>query len=368
MINERYDPYIKRVPTVVDQLDEIQQYDSDNLYPQRVEETRNRSFTLKSATKKLAEFLEGDGFSIPSLGSRMIGVNGEDANEVLRHVSKDKSLYDGFALHVGYNANYRPHRITLLKFKDCRLGLPDESGQVNLIKYNTNWERDYRKEITAEYKIDSFPVFNPDIEVVKAQIEAYGVEDYPGQILYYTPERNQYPLSTFDAVFDKAQSQNDIGVFELANIQEGFVGTTLFKYPGKFENKNAELKVQQKLNQHKGPGGSRIMVAENPGGEANNLFETINMPNVDKMFELTGKNIKSAIRENYSMPAEILGVMPESGMFNQENIKQAYHYYNTITQSTRNEIESVLKKILGPMGITEEIKIKPLTYLDESVN
>ena len=50
--------------------------------------------------------------------------------------------------------------------------------------------------------------------------------------------------------------------------------------------------------------------------------------------------------ENEAMPKEILGVRPDSGMFNQANMEQAYLYYNSITRARRSTISEVFSMLL----------------------
>lgn len=357
-------PLIKRVPTRIDRTEGIQRYDVDNLYPQRFEEVRNRSYTVKASTQKLSQFLTGRGFENTTLNATIVNHKGETVIDILSDICDQASLYTrSFALHIGYNLNGQISSINRIKFKYNRLGIPN-NDVVTSIFYSTNWEDDPSKEVENRKTVLEYPTYNPNPEIVKQQIAEFGgILKYPGQIWYYTPSKNQYPESTFDPVVDQAQTQGEIGVYSLSNIQEGFVGTTIFKYPGKFADEDEEQEVNKKMNAHKGGGGKRIIVAENAGGKAENLFETISPVNIDKQFEFTSRETKNAIMENYGMPKEILGVLPETGMFNKENMEQAYLYYNTVTQVGRDEIANKLSGLLSNWRTPlPESTIVPLMY------
>lgn len=368
--NLQREPLLKRLPTVIDRTYEVQAYDVDNLYPQRAEEVKNRSYTLKSAVERLAEFIDGEGFEDFNLATLILNSEGQTANEVLDIIAQDKACFNGIALHIKYNLNYKISEVTPIEFMFCRLGIPDENGHVHEIKYNTNWERDFAKTENNLFEIYTYPVFNPNPEVVKEQIAEYGFENYPGQILYWTPKPGIYPKAPFDPVFDNAQAQSEIGVFELASIQNGFTATTIFKYPGQFESDEKRREFKKKLDMHKGAKGAKsTIVVENPSGEELDLVETIQMQNTDRMFEFTSKNVKNAIRECLSMPAEILGQLPETGMFNQQQIQDAYTYVNAITRGHRNQIERIFQKILAHWKTPLQIKttrIKPQAYFDQA--
>ncbi len=361
------EPLLKRVPTFIDRTLGIQRYDLDNLYPQRADEVKNRSYTVGAAVERLGEFLAGEGFVDPLLASLIINDEGETANDLLTLISQDKSEFRGFALHFSYNLNYRIHAVTFIEFPFARFGLPDQEGNVFEIKTNNNWERDPYKSINRGWTIETYPVFNPDPMVVKAQIEHYGFESYPGQVLLWTPKKNIYPKCSFDRVFDQAQTQAESAVFDLSSVQNGFTASTVFKYPGTFTDDDDRLKFERKLSQHKGAKGAKsTLVVENPGGEELNLVETIQMQNTDKMFEGTDKRSRTAIRENYAMPMEVLGVTPESGMFNKESIQQAFAYYNAMTGGERTQISRVLQKVLSfwrdPIQV-RDFTIKPKVYV-----
>lgn len=365
MIYKR-DPYLKRLPTVIDRTLGIQTYDVDNLYPQRADEVRRRSYTTKSAVERLAEFIDGEGFQDKILADLIMNADNMTGNDILDFIAQDKAAFSGFALHISYNLNYKISEITPIDFMFCRFGLPDEWGNVKEIRYSNNWERDMSKTVDRQFHVLSYPVFNPNPEVVRNQVEEWGMDNYPGQILLWTPRPGIYPECSFDPVFDNAQSQSEIGVFELSSIQNGFTATTIFKYPGKFESEQKKEEFKRKLNDHKGAAGAKsTIVVENPSGDELDLIETIQMQNTDKMFEFTSKNVKNAIRENMSMPAPILGQLPETGMFNQEDIENSYTYFNAVTRGHRNQIARVFKKIMSfwkdPLTIAS-FKIIPQAY------
>lgn len=360
--------YIKRIPTVIDRTYEIQTYDIDNLYPQRADEVRNRSYTTKSAVDVLANFIEGEGWQDPTFANLVLNSDGMVGNDILNSVAVDRAPFTGFALHFAYNANYKIAEITPVDFMFCRLGLPDRMGNVAHVKVNCNWERDPYKGIERAYEVYTYPVFNPDPVVVKAQMEQYGgFFNYPGQILYWTPKAGVYPKASFDAVFDNAQTQAEIGVFELASIQNGFTAATVFKYPGKFETDEKRTAFLNKMSQHKGARGAKsTLVVETDGQDIGELVETIQMQNTDKMFEFTSKNVKNAIRESMMTPAALIGQLPESGMFNQQQMVDSYNYFNAFTSNHRQQLTRVFKKIMAfwkdPVQI-QTFDIAPKRYL-----
>lgn len=361
------EPLIKRLPPFLDQTYGVQNYGADNLYPQRAEEVGNRSYTTKKALEKTADFIYGKGFEDPILSNLVINSSRQTWNKVLSFLSKDKAFI-GMALHFKYNPfTYKITDINFTEFNYCRLGLPDDDGNVADIKYHINWELDPNKTLDKTFEPEAFPVFDPRPEIVKAQMEEYGWDCYPGQILYWTPKPGVYPLCAFDPAFDDAQTQSEIGVFQLAGLQNGFMAQHIFKYPGQFETDEKRAKFKKGIAEFQGAqANGSMLVLEVPDTEKpSNVVETLQMQNTDKMHEFTSKNVKNAIRETMAVPAPIMGQLPEAGMFNQEDILNSYIYFNESTGKHRDEISEVVKEIMTywhqPVAISS-YNILPRTY------
>lgn len=363
----KYEPLLIRVPTWIDRRYQIQGFDADNLYPQRAKEAKNRSYTANIACNRYGEFLNGEGFTDQKLALTVLNRKGHTANDFLDHICNSAKWANGFFIHVGYNLNYKINSVKVLDFEFNRFGLPDEEGYFSIIKYSTNWERNPNKNINPGIEICDYPVFNPDPNVVKEQIEAAGgILNYKGQIFYWTPEEGQYPKATFDTVLDQAQTQAEIGIFDLAMEQNGFKAAHVMGYPGKFETLQEEQRFKDGINSFTGQGSGGVLVIENPDGtlKMSDMITSLQMQNTGDLHVSVDKRVRDAIRVAFGMPAEIIGEMPESGMFNQQQMQDAYVYYNSITRSMRNIISRQVKRILDNwyVPITDDFSIIEQKY------
>lgn len=369
----RYDPDVKRLRTFVDRTEGIQWYTRNNLYPQIVEAIRDRSYTIKSACDRLSKFLRGEGFEDKSLADLVVNSKGLTLNNILKQVAIDGASFSGsFVVHLGVNMNGQYNNISVWPLQYWRFGLPDENGDIHDYKYNSNWERDPYKELSNAKNIIEYDKFNPDPEAIKEEINEHGLS-YKGQVFYFTPLEDQYPLATFDSVLDQGQTQEEIGLFRLSSIQNGLNATNIFSYPGKFEDKQKEQDFIESISQFKGGAGagSTIVIEDESGTrKAQDLVTPLSLQNNDKIHEFISKDDKNAIMEAFAMPKGILGVLPEAGMFNQENLQQEYIYYNSITRDYRTDISDAFKKIFSNWHkpVTSEFKIKELTYGQASIN
>lgn len=364
----RYDPDIKRLRTFIDRTDDIQWYTRNNLYPQIVEAVRDRSYTIKSACDRLSKFLRGEGFEDAALAGLIVNSKGLTANNLLKAIAIDAASFSGsFVVHLGVNMLGQYNDISVWPLQYWRMGLPDDNGDIHDYKYNSNWELDPYKEVNNAKRIITYPKFNPDQDFIKEQIDEFGI-NYPGQVFYFTPLEDQYPLATFDSVLDQGQTQEEIGIFRLASIQNGLNAGAIFSYPGKFENKQKEDEFKESLNEYKGgQGANSIMVIEDESGlrKAQDLVTPLTLLNADRIHEFISKDDKNAIMEAFAMPKGILGVLPETGLFNQQQLTEEYTYYNSITRDYRTDISDALKKIFSNwyQPIESDFKIKELKYL-----
>lgn len=351
VVYERPKPYIKRAPTIADTSAKILRFDSDNLYPQRAEETIRRSATLKSLMSRIADFVNGEGFLDPAIAGLIVnrkGLNGQSLNKVLGIVSHPYVRYRCVPMHVGYNLLGSISCLTPLPFETIRFGLRDKAdGCIKALAYSANWEKDGRSG--NEQNIVFYPVFNPDPQVVLQQIEeAGGISKYKGQIIYHTPEDNQYPLATFDAVWDDAQVQNEVGLFKISNTQNSFLATLAILYPGEFGSTQEETDFKELIANKSGSrnAGTRIGLQDKTGQrKASDIFQTLTPENLDKLFEYTETSVKENIIESEAFPQILLGKSP-SGLFAQGDIEEAYTYVNAITRNRRNEISEFFSTIL----------------------
>ena len=369
-----YEPVLKRLPIWIDRSENIQRCGEDNLYYQRLIEIRSKSYTLNSCLKVLADFINGEGLEDPNIGSLIVNTSKMmpmTMNDLLKFQSNQLAPWMGVAFHVAYSLNLRVAKVTPLNWEYCRLGLPDINGIVKDIKFCTNWERDNKKEITTARIIEKYDTFNPDPNVVAAQIEECGgIENYKGQILYVTPEEFEYPLATFDAVLEHAQAQHETGVFKIAGLQNGWMATTMIAVPPSNsgnENKN----YIDELRKKKGAKGANGVFGIEVTGDfdLDKMVKTISPTNIDRLWEFTESSSMAAIMENYAMPKELLGVRPETGMFNQENMENAYVYFNSITRNKRAYLSRIFSYLFQywETPIISDFKIKEQRFTVDEV-
>lgn len=352
VVYEKTKPLIKRVASIADTTDKIIRFGTDNLYPQGAEEVVNRSSTLKSLMNRIADFVNGEGFVDPNIAKLIVnrkGLKGQTANKVLSTVSHPFVRWRTVPMHIGYNLLGQICALNPLDFKTIRFGLRDpKTKKITKLAYSANWERDGRS--INEQNITFYDTFNPDPAVVLEQIEkAGGIQNYKGQILYLTPEDGEYPLATFDAVYEDAQVQAEVGYFKVGNTQNSFLATLAILYPGEFSSQEEMQDFKDLISNKSGSrnAGTRIGLQDKSGQrKASDIFQSLTPANLDKLFEYTETSVKENIIESEAFPAMLLGKSP-TGLFAQGDIEQAYTYVNAITRNRRAELSEVFSMILS---------------------
>lgn len=212
----------------------IKSYDADNLYPQNVRNIILGSKTGSGCLERYADYIEGRGIASESLAAFPVNLNGETLADIHAQVARDVAPYDGFALHVNYDINANIVSIHSIPFENVRLLEPDEEGVVRKVALHPDWSGKTTRggkpvPVKAE-TIDIIDVFNPDPEVVLAQMqEAGGPQFYKGQVFYYSREGHlQYPFSPVHSVLPDMSTDEGISNVLLRNARNNFMPSGAF--------------------------------------------------------------------------------------------------------------------------------------------
>jgi hypothetical protein len=171
--------------------------------------------------------------------------------------------------------------------------------------------------------------------------------EFNGFVLYVTPRKNTYPLSTVDSVIESSQTNAEIQLFELAGVQNGFLGATLLKHPGKIESREERERINAMVSGIRGSqNANSVVVWEIPDGYDNDVLEQFPANNQDRLFENTNKTTVNRIVQTLAIPPSLLGIMPENSFFSMQEIEDSYNYFNVRTNNRR----VMLSRVFNEMG------------------
>ncbi|GAB2692523.1 hypothetical protein GCM10027037_14850 [Mucilaginibacter koreensis] len=336
----------------------ILNYDADNAYPQRMLELVAASPTAKDCWNKRAKYIAGNGFENQELGKQIINAAGLNLNKLLKAVATDKALFNGFGIHLNYNANYKIASAQYVRFEDIRIGDTDCKETQGKFAVYSDWSRRTWKNITRS-KINFLAAYNPNPEVIIEQVVAAGGWDqYKGQLYYFNPEVDDYPLIEADSVWEDFETEAGIKAFSNREVTTGFLPSTmLFMQARREESDNskdnsaspgkaAPSQLEKDLGAFQGTkSAQKIIVIEYEDEASKPEFKPYAIQNNDKLFETTEKSVEARIIKGFSIPKELINAEKSSGLSNGGEKKQAIKEFNDNTAPDRQELSEVFAEL-----------------------
>lgn len=212
----------------------IKSYDTDNLYPQNVDNIISRSKNGSGCLERYTDYIEGDGIASAMLSAFVVNREGETMDAIHQLVSRDLAKYNGFALHVNYNISCKVVEISHVPFENVRLCEPDEDGVIKQVALHPDWSgqmtRNGKRVRVNRDNIDYIDIFNPDPDVVLKQIlQAGGPQYYKGQVMYVSLDGYlRYPTAFYDSVLTDMSTDEGLSNLGLRNARNNFLPAGFF--------------------------------------------------------------------------------------------------------------------------------------------
>jgi hypothetical protein len=339
----------------------ILNYDLDNAYPQRMLELVAASPTAKDCWNKRAKFIAGNGFEEPGLGKQVINQKGLTLAKLLKAVATDKALFTGFGIHVNYNANFKIASVNYVKFEDIRMGDTDCPATADKYALYADWGRKTWKNIMRS-KITFLDKYNPDAQTIKNQVlAAGGWGNYKGQLYYFNPEVDDYPLIEADSVWEDFETEAGIKIFNNREVTTGFLPSTMLfmqsrreeadnSRPGNDElpYSNMPSQLEKDLGSFQGAkSAQKIIVIEYEDEASKPEFRPYSIQNNDKLFETTEKSVEARIIKGFSIPRELINSEKTSGLSNGGEKKESIREFNDNTAPDRLELSETFAEIFS---------------------
>jgi len=351
-----YLPQIERRITVrPNQTFGILNYDADNAYPQRMLELVGQSPTAKDCWNKRAKFIAGNGFEDPALGKQPVNSKGLTMAKLLKAIATDKALFNGFGIHVNYNANFLIASVNYVKFEDIRMGDTDNADTAGKFAIYSDWGHKTWKNIMRS-KITFLDAYNTDEKAIEQQVTAAGGWDkYKGQLFYFNPEVEDYPLIEADSVWEDFETEAGIKTFNNREVTTGFLPSTMLFMQSRREeadnstdtgNANTPSQLERDLGAFQGAkSAQKIIVIEYEDESAKPEFQPYAIQNNDKLFEVTERSVEARIIKGFSVPKELVNAEKSSGLSNGGEKKEAIREFNDNTAPDRLELSEALGEL-----------------------
>lgn len=361
----------------VDKRYEIHANGHDNAYPTRMERIINASPTAKSCAKAMAKFINGSGFNVQLPEDTYIGKN-QDGRltpaDVLKEISYSIAYFNAFSLHFNYNLNGQISSVTPVPYQHCRYGLADSAGYKGKIVVYDNWDGSKPGGIKRD-KFISFDVFNPNREVVRAQIDAAGgIQNYKGQVLIVKMENTVYPLSPIDAAQDDADTDYKFSLSRNRTLTKGFHGKKIV-VTDIMEKEDKEA-FQNDLKNIQGVDSNGDILHLMTDYTSDDKKKKIDIASLDSdmktdLFDSWEKSVSNNIRRCFNSIPQILIDVVDGGVFGQsgESFKMSQAFYNSQTAEERAVVSNTFKKIFShyaePINPANDWTIKQLSLISD---
>lgn len=377
----------KRIDTKYIQSLGIQSYGSDNLYPQTLRNIIAASSTGSECAERFANFIEGNGFREVAFSEYVVNRRGDTVDDVHALVCSDVGIHDGLALHVNYNVFGEIVELHHIPFENCRLSEEDDNGYIAEIVVHPDWSgrktRNGKAVQVNKGNADYINVFNPQKEVVLAQIEAAGgIEYYKGQILWIGGAgKSSYPVSRADRVITEMSTDEGLANVKYRNVRcnfmpSGMVVTKKGVSPVHLDEEGNQVS-ENKSNEDTGfsdtilqlqgdTNAAKILEVTLESDEEKPEFVNISSRNYDKEFTVTDASVVERIYSAFGQEPWYCIRIGKVG-FSGDILEDAFEYYNSIVSKQQRMIERVFQKIFAhwyePLNSSNDFSVQPLKYI-----
>jgi hypothetical protein len=241
------------------------------------------------------------------------------------------------------------------------MGDTDSPETADKFALYSDWGRKTWKNIMRS-KITFLDKYNPDPAVIKQQvIVAGGWDKYKGQLFYFNPEVDDYPLIEADSVWEDFETEAGIKIFNNREVTTGFLPSTMLFMQSRREEAdnsspdsdeqhyyNVPSQLERDLGTFQGAkSAQKIIVIEYEDENSKPEFQPYAIQNNDKLFESTEKSVEARIIKGFSIPKELINAEKSSGLSNGSEKKEAIREFNDNTAPDRLELSETFAEIFG---------------------
>lgn len=329
----------------------IQGWGERNDFPQRVAEIVEGSVTGNACVETYGKFISGRGFAEESFYTTTINETGATIDDLLREVAKDKAMFGGFAIHVNYNALGEVVSASHVPFEWVRFEALNDQHEWNRVALHPDWGGRCRNLFSFNKDdVEFYNRFNPEPSVIADEVElAGGWENYKGQILIVSNNGPKtYPTPIFKAALVDMNIEQGLSVITLRNTRSNFLPAGMLidkdnaaNSEEQFEEKRRELAAFQ------GDENAALMMYMNASdGDQVPEFVPFKANNYDKDFENAESKTPQIIGRAFTQPP-ILRAEDVGSNFGADAMRNAYDFYNSITETERQEVSGAFQLIFS---------------------
>lgn len=328
---------VTSIPSGIEKEQNGKQYlawGEDNQYPEYLYGLFNSVSTLRTIIEGTADFVAGNGVRCNVTGfEKEVNKEGLTAFELVRLLSRDWSIYGGFAFQVIRN---KVGKVAELYYIDFRYLRTDK-------KRNVFWySEEYAKKYARSSKTVVYPKFIP---------EATGI---PASIVYVTNEGSRtYPVPKYCGAIKACEIERHIDEFHLSALENGFGASYIINFLNGIPSDEQKAEIEKNMVE-KFAGASnagRMMLNFANSKDNATTVERLDITDFSEKYKAAADRSREQIFCSFRAVPAIFGLMTESKGFAEEEFQQAFRLYNrTAVRPIQILISDCLDKVFGMSG------------------
>ena len=332
---------------------DIMTWGDGNYFPQSFKNVIEQSPNAKPAVSRTAKFYKGGDFVGEDL---IINPYGLTLRDVVDKCAEDLALFDAFAINTSFNLLGEVSGIMPMRVETLRFNRFDELNYASKIGYHVNFgnndvvERVIKKSVTKE-EIKFINIWNPKYAIDQIGKLDNGVQDYDGQVLYYSGSGpSTYPIPPLQSAINYVLSDVENSILVRKETSTGFISNYILKSMLNHDDPNLVAFENSLADMQGARGVGKIMTISGMTEEEmkSTMLEEIGGGNNSAIIESAQKTFdldRQVITGAYLIPPILSGADVSTG-FSTEALKDAYNVFNAITEQGRNRIQKEINKIL----------------------
>lgn len=317
---------------------------ADNRLPYYLYGLYEKSALMQSIINTTINFIVGN-----SIESNYKPNEEETWEDVIKNLSLDYMLYNGFAIQVFYNKMGGINRIGWLDMRKCRT---DE--EKNVIYY----AKDFATKSSPKYI--TFPVWKRGHE--------YRNES---AVFFYTgSKRTVYPLPRYSGSIAAIETSIRIDNFHLNAIRNNFSNNTIVSWHQGVPDEDTKKRLEKQFNDKFAgdENAGKVIFTFDDGKENGVEITNLSDDNFDKKYEALKSQTITSIFTGFSAPSQLFGYAITGNVFSKQEYQEAFDLYSRLQITPiQNLFTRVFELIYGHENILRFIPFE-LTAEDNDDN
>lgn len=301
---------------------------ADNRLPYYLYGLYEKSALMQSIINTTINFVVGN-----SIESNYKPNEDETWEDLIRNISLDYMLYNGFAIQVFYNKMSGINRIGWLDMRKCRT---DEEHTVIYYSKEFGERKSCPKYIT-------FPAWRSGQEY----------RNESAVFLYTGSKRTVYPLPRYSGSIAAIETSIRIDNFHLNSIRNNFSNNTIVSWhqgvPDEETKKRLEKQFTEKFSGDENAG--KVIFTFDDGKENGVEITNLSDDNFDKKYDALKNSTTTSIFTGFSAPSQLFGYALTGNVFNKQEYEEAFDLYSRLqVQPIQDLFTRVFDKIYNVEG------------------